>query len=90
MQILYEAAMFHSYSLPEDIPSGNQTWRWKMDHLSLIFLSKPPFSSGISQPTMFDEGGGYNPMGHQLGLPSKHCREAKLVLEPLGKQLALH
>ena len=26
---------------------------WKMDHLSMIFLLKPPFSAGIVQPAMF-------------------------------------
>ena len=25
------------------ISSGNQTWQWQMDHLSMIFLLKPPF-----------------------------------------------
>ena len=25
------------------LPSGNQTWQWKMDHLSMIFQLKPPF-----------------------------------------------
>ena len=32
----------------------NQTWQWKMDHLSVTFLLKPPFSLGIFQPAMFD------------------------------------
>ena len=26
-----------------EIPSANQTWQWKMDHVSMIFLLKPPF-----------------------------------------------
>ena len=25
------------------IPSGNQTWQWKMDHFIVIFLMKHPF-----------------------------------------------
>ena len=42
-----------------DLPSGNQTWQWKMDHLPMIFLLKPPVSSRIFQPAMFDETRGY-------------------------------
>ena len=36
------------------LPSGNPTWQWKMDHSSVMFSIKPPFSSGIFQPAMFD------------------------------------
>ena len=43
------------------IPSGKQTWlagKWTIYRwFSLIFLLKPPFSSGIFQPTMFDPEG---------------------------------
>ena len=38
------------------LPSCNQTWQWKMDHLSSFindFPIKPPFM-GICQPAMFD------------------------------------
>ena len=42
-------------------PTANPTWPpvssnmacWKMDHLSVIFLLKPPFM-GVFQPAMFD------------------------------------
>ena len=30
------------------IHTGNQTWQWKMDHLSVIFLSKTSVYSGFS------------------------------------------
>ena len=29
------------------LPFGNPTWQWNMYHTSMIFLIKPPFSSGI-------------------------------------------
>ena len=44
--------------LLKQIPSRNQTWQWKMDHLSVIFLLRPPFNSGIFQPAMFDDQAG--------------------------------
>jgi hypothetical protein len=31
-------------------PSGNQTWQWKIHHLSMVFLLNPPISSGIYEP----------------------------------------
>ena len=34
------------------IPSGNQKWQWKMDHLQVTHLLKPPFSSDIFQLAM--------------------------------------
>ena len=32
------------FQWPFSIPSANQTWQWKMDHLSVVFLLviKPP------------------------------------------------
>ena len=27
---------------PQSLPSGNQTWQWKRDHLSVILLLRPP------------------------------------------------
>ena len=38
----------------------HQTWQWKMDHLQVMFLLKlkPPLSSGIFLPAMFDDTGG--------------------------------
>ena len=38
----------------KQIPSSNQTWQWKMDHLSVLFLLRPPFI-GDFQPAMFDD-----------------------------------
>ena len=35
------------------VPSGNQTWQWKMDHLSVIFLFNTSIPRGFSI-AMFD------------------------------------
>ena len=48
------------------IPSGNQTWQWNMDHLQLIVLLKPPFSSGIFQPWLM------KPEGYSIDIPFSH------------------
>ena len=45
---------FNTNRMSCSIRSGTQTWQWKRDHLSVIFLLKPPFSSGIFRPAMFD------------------------------------
>ena len=60
------------------LPSSNQTWQRKTDHLSVIFLVKPPFSSGMDFPlpcliTWGPEGnvnytpGNESPARHSLG-----------------------
>ena len=36
----YTVHITHMY---HGLPSGNQTWQWKIDHLSMNFLWKPPF-----------------------------------------------
>ena len=43
------------------LPSGNQTWQWKRDDFSVMFLARnfDPFSSRIFQPAMFDDTRGY-------------------------------
>ena len=40
-----------------ELPSGNQTWQWKIHYLSVIFLSKLPFLGGFSsQPCLIPRG----------------------------------
>ena len=36
-----------------EVPFGNQTWKWKMDHPSVVALLRPPFIGGFSI-AMFD------------------------------------
>ena len=38
------------------LPSGNPTWQWKMDHLSVIFLTNPPFHRGFPLPCLITRG----------------------------------
>ena len=38
------------------ITSGNQTWHWNMDHLSVIFPLKPPFIRGSPLPCLIARG----------------------------------
>ena len=54
---------------------------WKTDHLSGIFLSEPPFRSGIFQPTIFD----YQRAKKKLKIweppdwPNSQCRTNDLI-----------
>ena len=42
-------------SITITVPSGNQTWQWKLDHLSMKFLLKPPFIENVHGfSAMFD------------------------------------
>ena len=58
--LIYRSAMDHSLipcQMAENyshVSSGNQTWQWKMNHLSVILPIKPPFIGA-----MFDETRGY-------------------------------
>ena len=38
------------------VPPGTQTWQWKMDHLSLIFLLKPAFMVDFPLPYLITRG----------------------------------
>ena len=38
------------------VPSGNQTWQWKMDHLLVILLLKPPFIEDFPLPCLITRG----------------------------------
>ena len=42
-----------SPAFPFCLPSGNQTWQGKMDHLSVIFLIKPPLLRNLPLPCLF-------------------------------------
>ena len=38
------------------VPSGNQTWQWKMDHWWMILPLKPPFIGDFPLPSLITRG----------------------------------
>ena len=38
------------------LPSSNQSWQWKMDHLSVIFLLNPPLTWHFKLPCLITRG----------------------------------
>ena len=48
MHHLYPFVGYFPQINPDHIPSSNQTWQWKMNHLSLMLLLKPHSVWGFS------------------------------------------
>ena len=45
-----------SLSSVNQLPSGNQTWQGKMNHVSVFFLFKPPFLGEFPLPCLITRG----------------------------------
>ena len=74
------------------IPSGKQTWHWKMDHLSMIFLSTAPFLSTFPLPCDWLPGGMGIVIGnHEVSRPRPlFAQETLLDIENFRDLLAMN